>query len=177
MQSEFGDALARCASTRRCGCIAATLFSGASLEAGGWQVFCSITPPPTRESRSNKFLADIAACASSTFLPMLRNSILMKASGLWPSRSWPTVAPTMWMNYWKISSVLSKQFETLQTDCAAASPTPSCLFFALIHCIIYAVRNNTGKPIFGERIRRAGEIPCEAQVMLILLRCILAEGS
>src|SRR6266567_6379574 len=113
-----------------------------SAICAGRSLFCSITPPRTRESRSNKFLADIAACASSTFLPMLRNSTLMKASGLWPSRSWQTVAPTMWMNYWKTSSALSKQFATLQTNCAAVSPTPSCLFLCLKSLHYYAATNN-----------------------------------
>ena len=113
-----------------------------SAICAGQSLLCSITPPRTRESRSNKFLADIAACASSTFLPMLRNSTLMKAYGLWPSRSWQTVAPTTWMNYWKISSALSKQFATLQTNCAPVSPTPTCLFLCLNHCIIYAALNS-----------------------------------
>jgi DDE superfamily endonuclease len=53
-----------------------------------------------------------------------------KASGLWPSRSWQTVAPTMWMNYWKISSVLSKQIRNASDKlrgCIAHSELPFSL--------------------------------------------------
>src|ERR1035438_3963094 len=60
--------------------------------------FCSITPPRTRERRSNNYCANIAACASRTFLLMLRSSTPMKVSGPWPNENWQTVAPTTWMD-------------------------------------------------------------------------------
>src|SRR4051812_17364234 len=48
MQSEFGDALARRASTRWCGCITGTLFSGASVEAGVRQEKAACPPSAQR---------------------------------------------------------------------------------------------------------------------------------
>src|SRR5260370_563466 len=59
---------------------------------------CWITPPHTKEHRSNNCCTNIVACGSSTFLLMHRSLTPMKGSGLWPNGNWPTVAPATWTN-------------------------------------------------------------------------------
>lgn len=99
---------------------------------------CWITPPRTKESRSNNLSVNIADFTSSTFLPTLPSSTPMKESALWPNGILPTAAPRMCGGTdGRTSSVPSKKFVAVPRNYAAESPSSSCLFYCakLLHTI------------------------------------------
>ena len=72
----------------------------------------------------------------------------MRASGIWPNTTWPTAAPRTSTISWRTSSVLSNAPEHRRSNSAVVSSNPTCPFFALNHCILYADINNRQEALF-----------------------------